>query len=113
MVIKLIITPVLNFDVRNVGHKLKEDEFSLETATTLYPTPPPFSKCLNLLNGFGPIKEVVVEKNRCNNRFERLQHLVESVRYVANTCTNLDVFRGEPARKFNKTVTVILFSFFR
>lgn len=79
---------------------------------TLYP-PPPLSKCLNLLNGFGPIKEVVVEKNRCNNRFERLQHLVESVRYVANTCTNLDVFRGEPARKFNKTVTVILFSFVR
>lgn len=90
MVIKLIITPVLNFDERNVGHKLKEDEFSLETATTLYP--PPLSKCLNLLNGFGPIKKVVVEKNRCNNRFERLQHLVESVRYVANTCTNLDVF---------------------
>lgn len=93
MVIKLFITPVLNFDVRNVGHKLKEDEFSLETATTLYPPPPPpLSKCLNLLNGFGPIKEVVVEKNRCNNRFERLQHLVESVRYVANTCPNLDVF---------------------
>lgn len=71
MVIKFIIIFVLNFDVRNVGYKLKEDEFSLEIVMIFY-----FffflSKCLNLFNGFGFIKEVVVEKNCCNNCFERL-----------------------------------------